>query len=197
MQTITKALDFAAEKHRDQRRKDKYASPYINHPIDVLNILVQSGINATNILTAAILHDTVEDTDTTLDELVKEFGAEIASLVSEVTDNKALNKIERKKLQITHAASASSGAKCIKIADKLSNLSDLAANPPAKWSPAEIRGYFVWSYCVLEGTRGICAELDQRVNALYIQSAPWVLELSQDSFASELETYYQHIENSN
>src|SRR6185369_12636958 len=91
------ALAFAAHKHRDQRRKDAVASPYINHPIALANVLAnEGGVEDEQVLIAAILHDTIEDTETTAQELVREFGEEIASVVLEVSDDKNLSKNERK-----------------------------------------------------------------------------------------------------
>ena len=77
---ILRAIDFAARKHRDQRRKDEEASPYINHPISVSLLLADiGGIADAEVLSAAILHDTLEDTDTTTEELEAVFGMRIAS----------------------------------------------------------------------------------------------------------------------
>src|SRR6185436_14890407 len=102
---ILKALHFAADKHRDQRRKDEEASPYINHPIEVAEMLARVG-GVTDLVTlqGAILHDTIEDTNTTPEELEVHFGREVRDVVLEVTDDKTLEKMERKRLQIEHAA---------------------------------------------------------------------------------------------
>ena len=118
----TKCLNFAAIKHRDQRRKDPQKTPYINHPIGVANILSEEGdVTDLTTLMAAVLHDTVEDTDTTFEEIEENFGAEIRKIVEEVTDDKKLPKMERKQLQIEHAKHASPKAKVVKLADKLYN----------------------------------------------------------------------------
>jgi len=131
---IMRALKFAAAKHRDQRRKDVQASPYINHPIALAVILADEvGVTDTAVICAALLHDTVEDTETTIDELVERFGAEVASIVAEVTDDKTLPKSERKKQQIEHARTASEKARLVKLADKIANLRDIATSPPADW----------------------------------------------------------------
>ena len=122
---VLKALEFAAHKHRDQRRKDPAASPYINHPIALANVLVnEGGVTDVEVLAAALLHDTVEDTATTPEELEEQFGARIARIVAEVTDDKALPKAERKRLQVVHAAELSREAKLVKLADKICNLRD-------------------------------------------------------------------------
>ena len=108
MNRLIAALAFAAHKHRDQRRKDIAASPYINHPIALANVLAnEAHVDDEIILAAAILHDTIEDTATTEEELVRTFGREIANIVLEVTDDKSLPKAERKRLQVVHAGAIS------------------------------------------------------------------------------------------
>ena len=132
---ILRAAAFAARKHRDQRRKDAEASPYINHPLELARVLAEvGGVTDAATLCAALLHDTIEDTKTTRDELVGAFGEEIAALVAEVTDDKNLLKAERKRMQVEHAATISDKAKRVKLADKISNLTDVANSPPADWS---------------------------------------------------------------
>lgn len=123
---VLKALKFAAEKHSRQRRKDSDASPYVNHLIDIAEILAcVGGIADLTTLQGAILHDTIEDTQTTADELEKVFGPEVRRLIEEVTDDKRLPKLERKRLQIEQAPYLSTRAKLIKIADKISNVRDV------------------------------------------------------------------------
>ena len=127
MKQLITALAFAADKHKNQRRKDAEASPYINHPIALANLLLnEAGVEDQRVLIAAVLHDTIEDTDTTEQELVKHFGKDVADIVLEVTDDKALPKAERKRLQIEHAAHISRRAKLVKLADKICNLRDIA-----------------------------------------------------------------------
>ncbi len=155
MNPLLSAIAFAADKHRNQRRKDAEASPYINHPIALANLLAnEGGVNDERVLMAAILHDTIEDTETTEQELVQAFGPEVAAVVMEVTDDKALPKAERKRLQIVHAAHASHEAKLVKLADKTCNLRDLASNPPADWPLARRREYFDWAKSVVDALRG-------------------------------------------
>lgn len=155
MNKLLCAISFAATKHRDQRRKDLAASPYINHPIALANVLAnEAGIDDERVLIAAVLHDTVEDTETTEQELVKEFGQEIAGIVLEVTDDKALPKAERKRLQVEHAGTISRRAKLVKLADKICNLRDLANSPPADWPLQRRRDYFDWAKEVVDGLRG-------------------------------------------
>jgi len=152
---IIEALQFAARKHRDQRRKDREASPYVNHPIDLAHVLCnEAGIEDPVVLAAALLHDTVEDTDTTEQELIGHFGPEIASIVMEVTDDKSLPKARRKRLQVEHAPHASERARLVKLADKICNLRDMAGSPPANWSLERRREYFDWAREVVEGLRG-------------------------------------------
>ncbi len=150
------ALAFAANKHRDQRRKDADASPYINHPIAVATALATER-NATDgrLLVAAILHDTVEDTQTTFDELTEHFGSHVAALVRELADDKSLPKHERKRLQIEHARSGSPGAKQLKIADNICNICHVTACPPADRSIDRRREYLEWAEQVMAGCRGV------------------------------------------
>ena len=133
---ILKAMLFAAYKHRDQRRKGADASPYINHPIAVANVLAnEGGVRDPIVLCAAALHDTIEDTETTAEELTASFGPSVAAIVLEVTDDKSLEKHVRKRLQIEHAPHLSDEAKLVKLADKICNLRDVLASPPAGWPP--------------------------------------------------------------
>lgn len=146
MSLIIRAAHFAAEKHKNQRRKDADATPYINHPLTLAKILsLEAGVQDPETLAAAILHDTVEDTETTEQELVDNFGANIARIVMEVTDDKSLPKAERKRLQITNAAKKSPQAKLVKIADKIANLRDVAGSPPAAWPLERRQDYFDWA----------------------------------------------------
>jgi len=148
-----RALSFAAEKHRHQRRKDAAASPYINHPIAVAEVLSEAGLDDEVLLAAALLHDTIEDTQTTYDELVTHFGKEIADLVLELTDDKSLPKDARKALQIAHAPNRSDRAKCLKMADKICNLRDVTDHPPAGWPRERRLAYLAWARQVVEGCR--------------------------------------------
>ena len=146
-----RALAFASRKHSQQRRKDVDASPYINHPIALVSILaVEAGINDRDTLCAALLHDTIEDTDTSVEELVEAFGGPVASLVQEVTDDKRLPKAERKLRQVEHAAHLSAKARSVKLADKIANLRDVADSPPVNWSLARRQEYFDWAKQVVD-----------------------------------------------
>lgn len=158
---IMRAAAFAAHKHRDQRRKDEFASPYINHPLSLACVLTEEGgVDDVATICAALLHDTVEDTDTSFEELEREFGAEIAGIVREVTDDKALDKATRKALQIEHAAQASTKAKLVKLADKICNVRDVAQNPPADWELKRRQEYFDWSARVIDQVRGVHPRLE-------------------------------------
>jgi len=165
---ILRAVAFAAHKHRNQRRKDEVASPYINHPIALAELLASVGLEQdTEVLIAALLHDTVEDTDTTFEELEAKFGTPIAEIVREVTDDKALPKEERKRLQVDHAAHASRSAKLVKLADKICNLRDIQASPPAGWSSQRKQEYFEWAKRVVDQIRGVHPRLEQLFDAEY------------------------------
>lgn len=168
LQQLIKAAAFAADKHKGQRRKDVEASPYINHPLSLAHILSSEGdVSDVVVLVSALLHDTVEDTETTLDELEREFGGEVASVVAEVTDDKSLPKDERKRLQVLKAASKSDRAKLVKLADKISNLRDIAATPPADWSTERRETYFHWAKDVVDGLRGVNSGLEAAFDTAY------------------------------
>ena len=163
---ILAATTFAAHKHREQRRKGADASPYINHPIAVANVLANEvGIVDPITLAAALLHDTIEDTDTSAAELKAAFGKTVTSVVIEVTDDKSLPKPVRKQLQIEHAAHLSTRAKLVKLADKICNLRDMARSPPVDWTLARRREYFSWAKKVVDQMRGTSPLLDRLVKA--------------------------------
>ena len=160
LQTVIAAATFAAHKHRDQRRKGADASPYINHPLAVADVLANEGaVDDVTTLIAALLHDTVEDTQTTADEIAARFGAGTAAVVMEVTDDKRLPKDERKRRQILNAARISGRAKLVKLADKICNLRDLVSSPPAGWSLERKREYFDWSRQVVDQLRSVSPKL--------------------------------------
>jgi (p)ppGpp synthase/HD superfamily hydrolase len=154
--------DFAARKHRSQRRKDPEATPYINHPIAVADILARVA-DVEDILTlqAALLHDTLEDTTTTPEELDSLFGREVRQLVMEVTDDQSLPKAERKRLQILHAPKLSPRAKLIKLADKIANISDFTHLTPVAWPYQQKRDYLEWAEEFANHLRGLNPALDQ------------------------------------
>lgn len=160
---ILKAMRFSAEKHNDQRRRDSKSSPYINHPIQVAETLWSvGGVRDEALLAAAILHDTIEDTDATPEEIRREFGEDVLGLVLEVTDDKSLPKEIRKQLQIETASHKSLRAKQLKLADKLCNIHDITRFPPADWSLKRKQEYLLWSEKVVKGLRGSNLELEAR-----------------------------------
>jgi guanosine-3',5'-bis(diphosphate) 3'-pyrophosphohydrolase len=152
---VLRALVFAAGRHRDQRRKDSQKSPYINHPLDVVEMLWRVGaVRDCVTLVAAALHDTVEDTGTQPEEIELEFGPEVRGVVMEVTDDKSLPKEVRKQLQIEHAGHKSLRAKQVKLADKITNVRDMLVSPPADWPETRRREYVIWARAVVAGLRG-------------------------------------------
>jgi guanosine-3',5'-bis(diphosphate) 3'-pyrophosphohydrolase len=166
---LLRAAGFAAHKHRDQRRKGVAATPYINHPIAVANVLAnEAGITDPVVLSAALLHDTIEDTETSQAELVAEFGPTIGSVVAEVTDDKRLPKAERKRLQIEHAAHVSYEAKLVKIADKICNVRDMVTAPP-DWPIERKHEYSEWAGRVVDQMRGTHAKLEELFDAAFVQ----------------------------
>jgi len=160
MSRVLSAATFAAERHRDQRRKGKDASPYINHPLALASLLATRGERDPTLLMAALLHDTVEDTATSFEDIERAFGGEVADIVREVTDDKRLPKAERKRLQIEHAAHLSRPAKLVKLADKICNLHDMVVSPPTDWSLERRREYFDWAKAVVDPMRGVHPELE-------------------------------------
>lgn len=158
---LLQAVNFAADKHRDQRRKNIEASPYINHPIQVAELIARVGeVDDLAVLLAAVLHDTVEDTETSFEELEDLFGPEVSDLVTEVTDDKSLSKAERKKEQIRHTVTMTNRAKLIKLADKTCNVRDVAHSPPEDWDLKRRKEYLDWASKVIEGCRGTNERLE-------------------------------------
>ena len=165
---LLRALAFAAERHSRQRREDAAASPYINHPIALADVLANEGREVDEVVqSAAMLHDTIEDTGTTADELAHHFGARIAAIVVEVSDDPRLDKATRKLRQIEHAPHLSPEAKLVKLADKICNLRDLLASPPVHWPLQRQQAYFDWSAQVIAGLRGVHAPLEALFDAVY------------------------------
>jgi len=184
---ILRALDFAAVKHRNQRRKNQEASPYINHPITIANLLWNAAqVTDPVVIVGAILHDTVEDTDATFEELEQEFGKEVQSLVQEVTDDKSLPKQKRKQLQVEHAAHLSQRAKLIKLADKISNLQDMIASPPHDWSSQRKQEYFEWGKSVIDKIRGTHQGLETIFDEVYTQG---IAQFSNSSSENTVDFY--------
>lgn len=170
---IFQALAYAAGQHKDQRRKGSDQIPYINHPIEVAELLYQVGkVRDVNLLLAAILHDTVEDTTSTPEEIEALFGPQVRSLVLEVSDDKSLPKAERKRLQVVHAPHQSELAKQLKLADKICNIRDVIFHPPADWSNERRVEYIAWASAVVAGLRGANLALEEEFDRLVAQAEP-------------------------
>jgi guanosine-3',5'-bis(diphosphate) 3'-pyrophosphohydrolase len=168
MNEMLRAANFAADKHRDQRRKDRFKTPYINHPLAVANILASEviGVSREAIL-AGLLHDTIEDTNTTEIELRWLFGDIVTSIVLEVSDDKTLPKAVRKQLQIHKASMCSIDAKHVKLADKIANLRDMAESHPDDWPIDRVIEYFDWAKKVVDQIRGTHAQLEALFDDIY------------------------------
>lgn len=163
---LMKAAFFAARKHQNQIRKDVNSTPYINHPLAVAYVLaVETGVKEETILIAALLHDTIEDTDTTPEELDNNFCEEVRRVIEEVTDDKNLEKQKRKELQVQHAPDLSPTAKQLKIADKICNIRDISNTPPVGWSNERKLKYLKWTKDVVDGCRGINKDLEKLYDA--------------------------------
>lgn len=181
LKLILKALAFAAHKHRNQRRKNAEASPYINHPIDLAQLMVnEANIVDAEVICAALLHDTLEDTKTSVTDIVMEFGETICSIVLEVTDDKTLSKAERKRLQIEQAARTSYPARLVKLADKICNLRDINRTPPVDWTHERKNEYYVWAGKVVDRIRGTHDRLEQLFDAAYGEGLVSLADLDND-----------------
>lgn len=165
---VLRAAEFAAEQHKGHRRKGDAQEPYVNHVIEVARLLAEAtGGSDLALIQAGLLHDTIEDTDTTPAELQAVFGENVTALVLEVTDDKSLPKLVRKQRQIEHAPDLTPRAKMLKIADKISNCRSVAVSPPADWSADRKRQYFEWGAAVVQGCRGVNDELERQFDEVY------------------------------
>lgn len=172
---IFQALAYAANQHKDQRRKGGDQSPYINHPIQVAELLLRVGqVSDVDLLVAAILHDTVEDTGATPEEIESLFGSKVRGLVMEVSDDKGLPKTERKRLQIVNAEHKSLLAKQIKLADKICNIRDVIYSPPADWSAVRRSEYVAWAAAVVAGLRGANPALEAEFDRVAALAKPGI-----------------------
>ncbi len=165
------AAHFAATVHTTHRRKGAAQEPYINHPLEVAMLLAEHGAPEDAVL-AGLLHDTVEDSSddpepVTLEILAERFGAEVAAIVGEVSDDKSLPKETRKALQVKAAAKSSDAAKQVKLADKISNLRAIMSAPPASWDHARRVEYVGWAGRVVAGLRGVNPSLEALFDATY------------------------------
>lgn len=166
---IFKAATFAAHKHKDQRRKGDGA-PYIQHPLAVAEVLAQAGITDKEVIAAALLHDTVEDTGTKPEEIEAEFGPRVKRIVCDVSDDKALPKDERKRLQIVHSPHIAEDSKLVKLADKIANIRDIVHSKKSPWNDEITQGYALWGREVCRGLRGVNAKMDAWADELWASS---------------------------
>lgn len=165
---VAQALLFAAESHRNQRRKDEALTPYINHPIMVMHILrVEGDISDSNVLAAALLHDTLEDTDATRADLESLFGGKIASIVAELTDDQSVPRAQRYAEQQAKIPLYSPEARLVRLADRIANLRDLAAGAPPAWSQERIDGHIRQAHLIVSLLRGTHAGLESLFDTLY------------------------------
>ena len=168
---ILKAAIFAAQKHQGQVRKNDLGSPYITHPMQVARVLWDiGGVRDLQTLIAALLHDTIEDTRTTHAEVREAFGEQVLEIVLEVTDNKALEKMTRKRLQVEHAPELSKPARLIKLGDKLVNCRDILENPPSDWTLTRRRNYIQWGADVITQIRGTNAPLESAFDRMLAEA---------------------------
>jgi guanosine-3',5'-bis(diphosphate) 3'-pyrophosphohydrolase len=168
---ILAAAIFAAEKHQGQMRKDHRGSPYVTHPLTVAKTLYDiGGVRDTKTLVAAILHDTIEDTPTTRDDIRERFGEAVLNIVLEVTDDKLLPKLERKRLQVVHAPELSTPARLIKFGDKLVNCRDILHAPPRGWDLTRRQQYIQWCADVLAQVRGMNVPLEEAFDAMLAEA---------------------------
>lgn len=167
---VSRALHFAAQKHSHQRRKGEHGEPYVNHLIEVVDLLAQHNAPIEAIIAGA-LHDTVEDQGVTREDLITQFGENVADIVCECTDDKALPKAERKRLQVENAPHKSDAAKMVKMADKISNLRSILLTPPTDWDDARKAEYFTWAKQVVDGCRGVNTGLEKEFDHQYAAGA--------------------------
>lgn len=177
---VVKALSFATHKHRHQRRKNRQATPYIEHPIAVMRLLWDADVRDPVVLAGALLHDTLEDTDATPEELEEAFGPEVAEVVAHCTDDKDLPKGERKRRTIEHVARAPRRARLVKLADRIANCGGLAEHPPKDWSATRIGQYHDWSRQVVDALRGTHLGMEAHFDSIATQDVlvPWTPEAS-------------------
>jgi (p)ppGpp synthase/HD superfamily hydrolase len=158
---VLKAADVAARWHVHQKRKGAAQEPYINHLLEVASLVADATDGKDpNLVIAALLHDAIEDQEVPREMIAEVFGEDVAALVEEVTDDKSLEKQERKRLQVEHASQKSDRAKIIKLADKTSNLRTISASPSPEWSVKRRLDYVAWAREVVSGLRGVNDRLE-------------------------------------
>ena len=166
---LMRAAGFAARAHTGQRRKGEPGEPYINHPIRVAEILTEAGVTDVVALCAALLHDTVEDTEATPAVLQRVFGPEVAGVVAEVTDPTHLPKLDQKRLQVERAKQLSPRARLVRLADKIANVDDIHRAPP-RWKIERRRFYLQWAALVVDQIRGTHPALEERFDAVLAEA---------------------------
>lgn len=174
LKKIIEAIDFAAERHKNQTRKGLGKIPYINHPIQVAKLLTDFGEDNTELIISALLHDVIEDTTENKKEIkelsniiLEKFGENVFITVLEVSDDKSLPVEERKRLQVEHTPELSNSAKKLKIADKICNILDIMNDPPVNWSTERKLTYLDWAKQVVDGAKGLNKKLDQYFDQVY------------------------------
>lgn len=195
MDTITDivaAFHYAAECHSDQRRKDIKTTPYINHPIEVANFLAKHGVVDRDVIIGAVLHDVIEDTNGTAEEISQKFGESVKLIVEECSDNKSLGKVRRKRIQVSHAKHISPEAKLVKLADKYSNVSGLLNNAPSEWTKEIVIGYVYWSMAVCRNLFGVLESVDADLIGLFKKHGVDT-DMSDDDLQIHIEKYYETI----
>jgi (p)ppGpp synthase/HD superfamily hydrolase len=159
---VTEAAEFAARRHTGMVRKGRGNEPYVNHLAEVAHLLAVATDGAdAELVAAGWLHDTIEDTETTREELAEEFGVRVADIVAEVTDDMSFTKDQRRQRQIEDAPHKSPDAKLVKIADKISNVSARLLPHPSEADREELANYVAWAEKVVAGCRGVNAMLDR------------------------------------
>ncbi|MGA2135839.1 MAG: HD domain-containing protein [Bryobacteraceae bacterium] len=171
---ILAAARFAAERHAAQRRKGRTAEPYVNHLLEVAELLARTADQLdTNLIVAALLHDTIEDTGVTRAELAERFGEDVASLVAEVSDDKLLPKEMRKALQVENAPHKSARAQALGTADKTANVRSIATSPPANWSFERRVEYVRWARQVVGRYTQVSERLAEEFQQVSVELQEW------------------------
>lgn len=168
LQQLVGSLSYSAVQHQDQRRKNARKTPYINHPIALLHVLVvEAGVQDKSALNGALLHDTIEDTDAEEEDLRARFGNAITDVVVAMSDDKSLPKDVRKQLQIDHAKDWNYSARLAEYADKICNMRDLLVEFPEGWTLQRVREFFDWAKAVIDQIRGTHEKLDVIFDEVY------------------------------
>lgn len=192
---LTRALAFAAEAHANQRRKGAAQEPYVNHLIEVLDLVAQATDGADpELLVAAVLHDVIEDTPLSYDEVAARFGARVADIVTENSDDMSLPKDDRRRHRIAAMATKSAAARVVKMADVVSNLRAIMVSPPAGWGADRKLGYLEGCRQLIDAGRGASATLE----ALFDRTAAEAEHAIRDHAAAEAEGHavsVRHLEN--